>query len=101
MEWNVFYHSVNDRKIKKFNIFEHWRFDKDVRENLKKHTDKDEFAKALRSDLFYYYCSKAEYEILISAWCGGTGTETIKVDVYTQVMNNWEIFLDYVWNHKT
>lgn len=23
-----------------------------------------------------------------------------KIDVYEQVMSNWEIFLDYVWNNK-
>ena len=24
----------------------------------------------------------------------------IKIDIYEQVMNNWDLFLDYVWNSK-
>jgi hypothetical protein len=67
---------------------------------LKKFKDKDEFAEQLRRDLMYYFWAKSEYEIIISAWCGGNGNEDIKVDIYTQVMNNWDVFVDYVWNSK-
>ena len=24
-----------------------------------------------------------------------------KIDVYEQVMNNWDIFIDYLWNHRS
>ena len=27
-------------------------------------------------------------------------TKDIKIDVYWQIMNNWDIFLDYVWSAK-
>lgn len=100
MEWNVFYHDINTQKIRTINIFDHHRFSEDVQKSLKKYKDKDEFAKALKSDLMYYFWSRAEYEIIISPWCGGRNTEDIKVDIYTQVMNNWNVFLDYVWNNK-
>ena len=46
------------------------------------------------------FWAKAEYEVIISLWCGGKNTKDIKVDIYTQVMNNWNVFLDYVWNGK-
>lgn len=39
-----------------------------------------------------------EWEVVIGPWCGDRGTKEIKVDVYMQVMNNWDIFVDYVWN---
>lgn len=100
MKWNVFYHDINAQKITTINIFDHYSFNKDVQRNLKQIKDKDEFAEKLRRDLFYYFGSKCEYEVLISPWCGGRGNEDIKVDIYTQVMNNWNIFLDYVWNYK-
>ena len=100
MEWNVFYHDINKQEITTFNIFKHGRFNNDVQKNLKEIKDKDEFANALKSDLMYYFWSKSEYEIIISPWCGGNGTEDIKVDIYRQVMNNWDIFLDYVWNSR-
>ncbi len=100
MEWNVFYHDVNARKIRAFNIFNHYRFSNNVEKALKKYDSKDEFAKELESELMYNFWCKAEYEIVISPWCGGKDTADIKVDIYTQVMNNWNVFLDYVWSHK-
>ena len=66
----------------------------------KKHKTKEAFAEALRRSLMYYFWSKCEWEVLISPWCGSKKNETIKVDVYWQVMNNWDHFLDYVWNAK-
>ena len=129
LEWNVFYHNVNKNKIETFNIFNHWKFSEDVQKSLKKFKDKDEFAEQLRRDLFYYFCSKCEYEIIITSfpiyitmnefdrlnyerWTHKDryGTDYVrinvnpdtgtKIDIYTQVMNNFEIFLDYVWNGK-
>lgn len=100
LEWNVFYHSVNKNEITTFNIFRHGGFYDDVQKSLKKFKDKNEFAEQLRRDLSYYFRFKSEYEIIISPWCGGRDTKDIKVDIYTQVMNNWDLFLDYVWNSK-
>jgi hypothetical protein len=100
MEWNVFYHDVNRQKIITFNIFDHYSFNKDVQRNLKQIKSKDEFAEQLRRDLFYYFGSKAEYEVIIAPWCGGRGNEDIKVDIYTQVGNNWDVFVNYVWDSK-
>lgn len=98
MTWNVFYHNCNTDKIEPFNIFRHGRFREDVQKNLKIHTDKDEFAKALKSDLQYYFWSKAEYEVIITALVGGKA-ET-KIDIYQQVMLNWDNFVNYIWSCK-
>lgn len=100
LKWNVYYHSINSKEIKTFNIFEHGGFNHDVEKYLKKYKNKEEFADKLKSSLMYYFWCKSEWEIIISPWCGGRGTEDIKVDVYEQVMSNWEIFVDYVWNSK-
>lgn len=129
LEWNVFRYDVNKQKIVTFNIFNHWKFDEDVQKSLKKFKDKDEFAEQLRHDLFYYFCSKCEYEVIITSFptyitmneldrlneerdshkekygkepvhlnvCPDTGN---KIDIYEQVMNNFDIFVDYVWNSK-
>ena len=100
LKWNVFYHDINKQKITTFNIFNHWKFAEDTQKNLKKFKDKDEFAEELRRDLFYYFGSKCEYEVVVKPWAGGRGHEDIKVDIYTQVRNNWDVFVDYVWNSK-
>ena len=100
LKWNVYYHDINAQKITTFNIFDHWKFAEDVQKSLNKFKDKDEFAEHLRGDLFYYFGSKCEYEVLIAAWIGGRDTDDIKVDIYTQVMNNWNVFVEYVWESK-
>lgn len=126
LEWNVYIHDINKKEIKTFNIFDHGRFLADVKKNLKKCDTKDEFAEQLRRDLFYYYGCKAEYEIVITSWTTHITrieldrliTERNKIlreynrepyslcvnpdvgekfDVYSQVMLNWSIFVDYVW----
>ena len=96
--WKAYYHSMSGHEIRPFNIFEHGRFREEVRKLLLKCTEKEAFAEELRRSLFYYYCSKCEWEVVIGPWCGDRGTKEIKVDVYMQVMNNWDIFVDYVWN---
>lgn len=101
LTWNVIYHSVNEDRIKSFNIFDHGGFHEDLKKLYRKYPAKEEFAEELRKSLGYYFRSKCEWEIIIGPWCGGRNTEEIKVDVYWQVMNNWEIFVDYIWNAKT
>lgn len=100
MKWNVFYHNWNSNKIEAFNVFGHSSFKKEVMECLKKYEDRDEFAEQMRRSLFYYFCSKCEWEIVISPWVGGDKNTPEKIDVYRQVMMNWDTFLDYVWQQR-
>lgn len=129
LEWNVFYHDVNRNKITTLNIFNHRKFSEDTQKNLEKIKDKNEFAEKLKRYLFYYFGSKCEYEVIITPFPPyitmdeldrlneertlhkekygrdyvriNPNLDTgIKVDIYTQVMNNWGVFLDYVWNSK-
>lgn len=100
MEWYVYRHNINSQQIERWNVFDHGRFREDVLRCLKKHENRDGFAEALRRELFYYYHTKAEWEVLIGPWCGGYKTEELKVDVYRQVMLNWEKFVEYVWSQK-
>ena len=82
--------------MRPFNIFEHGRFREEVRKLLLKCTEKEAFAEELRRSLFYYYCSKCEWEVVIGPWCGDRGTKEIIVDVYMQVMNKWDKNLQHV-----
>ena len=79
--------------------------------------------------MFYYYCSKCEHEVVITDFPPHITPEEIerltaerdehiakygnpqyshsvrvknalKIDVYEQIMINWEHFLDYVWNER-
>ena len=129
LKWIVYCNDFNGKKIKIFNIFNHTRFCEDVERHFKKYKDKEEFAEHLKHSLFYYYGSKCEWEVVVTSWVPHiTITELdrlnaerektlkeynresyslyvnpdvgVKIDVYDQVMNNRDIFLDYVWNSK-
>ena len=98
LEWNVFRYNCNSRKIEAFNIFV-GTFLKDVEKLLQRNATKEEFNDQLKSALMYTYWARCEYEILIEPWIGSEDVEE-KVDIYTQVMLNWQQFSDYVWSFK-
>ena len=101
MEWNVYYHNINVQEMHTCNIFDHLDFCKYVKKAAKEHKNKNEFAEQLRKELFYYFGSKAEWEIIITPWLGGNKEkESVKIDVYDQVMLNWDIFVNYVWENR-
>lgn len=99
MEWNVVYHNMNSRKIEVYNIFDHYSFRQEVLKAMKECSAREEFEKAVNSSLMYYFWSKSEWEILIYPWLSEL-KNGIKVDVCWQVKNNWQRFMDYLWNCK-
>lgn len=99
MEWNVYYHDTNARKIIQWNIFKHGSFRKEVYELLiKSNLNKEDFIVQLRKSLMYYFWSKSQYEVLVLPWVGQA--DDIKIDIYDQVMMNWDKFSEYVWLNK-
>lgn len=98
LSWYVYRQDANSGKIEPWDIFEHGRFAEDVTDLLKRKIDKDTFADAVKSDLMYYFWSKAEYEIIMKNWIGKDCE--IKIDVYDQVMLNFDKFIDYLWRVK-
>ena len=129
LQWNVYIHNFNGKSIETFNVFEHQRFYEDVCKDLKKSKDIDEFAAQLKGHLFYYFGSKCEYEVVITSWVPHIDKDELdrlnseaqefynthkhypyslyvspevaeKVDVYSQIMNNYDIFVGYIWSHK-
>lgn len=100
LKWNVYVYSFNSRQIVTFNIFDHGRFKDDVLKIPKKIglDDFNLFKEQLRRELMYYYWCKCEWEIIISPWPTHDNDPEIKVDVYNQVMLNFDIFAEYVFN---
>ena len=123
LEWNVFRHEFNTKEIVKYNVFDHPGFMNDV---LKIRKDKETFADQLRREAQYYFWSKCEHEVVIASWpvyiskdeytritkeltsvenrdkafrvvniCPTVGS---KIDVYEQLMLNWDKFVEYTWN---
>ena len=66
LEWFVYVHGVNCNGFRKMNIFNHFRFEEDTIKHLKKCSTKEEFAERISRELFYYFGSKCEYELIIT-----------------------------------
>lgn len=96
MEWYVYYENFNAKKIVKWNIFNHCKFKEDVEKLLHGNLSRDEFSGKLKDCLLYYFWAKSEYEILILPWIGDA--KDIKVDIFDQVMMNFDRFADYIWS---
>lgn len=103
MEWNVFCESRqgSNSQIEQFNIFNHcWFADSCARIAEKYKDDKERFAEEIKHELMYYFWSKCEWEILLSAWIGSDRVPSLKIDVYDQVNLNFPQFIEYLWANK-
>jgi len=104
LSWKVWYGDFNSGRIETDDVFDHPGFRDDCRKAARKYAkDKDAFAEAVRKSLMYYFWSKCEWEIILSHWPPSEHSSRFraeKIDVYDQIMLNWEIFIDYVWEHK-
>lgn len=108
LTWNV-YICING-EIKIYNIFYHSNFMKDL---IKiKTNNMNEFEEEVKRLLQYYFYCKAEWEITITSFPVYTTDKEIdstavrnlisldveqRVDVYDQVLLNWNSFLTYLW----
>ena len=99
LEWNVFCYNFNEKKIEKFNVFNHASFERDVRRLLVKTESKEEFSDELAVSVKYYYWAKSEWEVVITPWVGSKSA-ILKVDVVEQLKMNWDCFVDYTWSFK-
>ena len=99
IEWYVYYHDSNAQKIIKWNIFNHGSFKKEVDVLLKEKIDKEDFSEKLKREMMYYFWSKCEYEIILSPSTGRA--DDIKIDVYDQIMMNFDRLVDYCWSFKS
>ena len=90
LEWNV-YKIDSQNKLIPFNIFDHWKFKADILDLKLKNED---FSKQVERCLFRYFCGKYEYEIEISPLLDNRNV--YKVDIYSQIMLNFDKFVDYL-----
>ena len=111
LTWNVYVGDFNTGKIELYNIFNHWAFYDDcVKAKKKFKDDKEGFAEEVRRDLEMYHDLKypedklfsdheRKYEVHVfpehNRYCDK------KIDVYEQVMNNWDIFIDWLWDRRS
>ena len=101
IQWNVYIEDFNNKRIEIYNVLNHGGFLKDVQKAIKKFkNDKEAFEKEVKSSLMYYYWSKCEWEIILSSWPERKDFKEEKIDVYDQVMLNWDVFINYLWDNQ-
>lgn len=101
MEWYVYYDNVNQKEITKFNIFDHGGFLQDFLKITSSAHTKEYFAELIRKSLMYYFWSRSEYEVLVYPWpAHSLQGPHLKVDVFGQILMNWQAFVDYTWEHR-
>ena len=99
MEWYVYINNFNGSRIEKYNIFEHGGFNEAVRQAYKQYKDDfPEFSTEVKRKLMYLFWSKCEWEIILHDWPESDRCTKKKIDVYQQVMLNWDVFIKYVWD---
>lgn len=102
IEWNVYYYNSNSRKIEIHNVFNHWRFIEYSAKYIKKYKDDPKaLEEQIRRELMYYYWSKYEWEVIVAPFTSNPKEEEEKkLDVYEQVMLNWDRFFEYFLAHR-
>lgn len=129
LKYFVYKEDFNNKEIVKYNIFDNdslcneiIKYKKQFKDDFKK------FSEAVRNILMYRFWSKSEHEIILTSWPPYVENEEIdrlvkerdehnskypdtfkrnstrltvaeKVDVYDQIMLNWDIFINYVWEN--
>ena len=100
LEWFVYVHGLNCNGFRKENVFNNIKFEEYTIKHLKECSTKEEFAERISRELFYYFGSKCEYELIItrkdskitlSPWMGNK--EDI-LDVTDDVDFNWNGFYE-------
>lgn len=97
LEWNVILYDWNLKSIVKYNIFEHALISKELSILYKECNTKEIFAEKLKQLFKYCFKSKCEYEFIISSWPPSNVDDGVKIDVYEQLMYNFDKIVDYLW----
>lgn len=128
LTWKVFIEDINSRKIKKYDIFASGNWEEIARDLKESTKDKQEFEIEFKNKLMHQYWSRCEYEVIITSWPPYITSKEIerlngeidkiiksggrtpirmsprlevsqKIDVFEQLMLNWNIFIDYVYSN--
>lgn len=100
LEWNVFRWDINARKLVTYNIMRHCSFIEWLGKRLFECKDKNTSREVIRRELMYYFWCKCEHELLIGDLFESDTNKFKKIDIYEQVMLNFDHFAEYVWNNR-
>ena len=95
--WHVYI--IRNESLEKFNVFQSVSFLEGLKKCFKKYkNDIEKLKQKIESCAIYSFWSKYEYEILISS--EKSEDKKSKIDVYNQLLLNWDAFVEYTLKHK-
>ena len=103
MHWYVYVENFNARRIEVVDALDHCKIREELPRIIREvGKDKEQFAELLKRELMYWYWSKCEWEIILTSWPPDQSGkfQDMKIDVYDQICLNWDVFVDYVWEHR-
>lgn len=125
LSWYVFREDNN--LIKPFDVFTHYGFSTKVEKAIGESKTKEELSNKVKDAAMYHFWAKCEYEIILSPWpphityrefcemqeeadkqrmkygrepvcLSGAPEHSKKIDIYEQLMLNWDKFIDYIYD---
>lgn len=95
MKWNCFEWDINRDKLVWFNVLSDDLLDDIKKAHTKKQiNNKEDLSNIVRIWAMHHYWSKCEHETLITDF--PKYKNEYKMDVFEQLQNNWQIFIDYL-----
>ncbi len=96
LEWNVMTFDHNANRFESYNILSPYFVDA-IKKDTKKAVGRDAFAEEVKTLCMRRFWSKFEWELVLTEWTGRDNPVQKKVDVYDQLVLNWDRFIDYLW----
>lgn len=128
LTYYVYVENINKRKIEKYNVLNDAIIDEIIERTKDFPGDKKAFAEQVEQIMMYHYWSRSEWESVLTSWPPNMRLEELirlnqeveesqqkygqepyaltvslttaeKIDVYDQIVMNWNIFIDYAWEN--
>ena len=86
---------ANIKKVLDTHIIDYSKLNKLFKQHAYRDIAFEAYEQILNRECMYYYWSKCEWEVIVSAWPPRDGSDK-KIDVYSQLKANWELFKNIV-----
>lgn len=95
LEWNVVKYDTNKRRFVEYNVLLPVVVE-DIKARTAEAVGRAAFAEGVGRVCRYYFGSRTECEIILEEWPIRDNPTRCKVDVYDQLVLNWDRFIDYL-----
>ena len=98
IEWNVIRFDFNKRSFVTYNVLSKWLIE-EINKRTKDINNKKDFSNELKLICMNIFWKRTEWEIIIKECCGSDNPKEMKIDVFDQLLLNWNRFVDYLWDN--